>query len=241
MRTVLRSSTWPTIADRTAPRCLLVPVGATEQHGPHLPLNTDTVVAEGLAAALADRVPGAILAPAIEYGASGEHQDFPGTCSIGTEALRFLLVELVRSATQWADRVVLVNGNGGNLEAVEQAVALLREEQRDVVWVPCAVPGGDLHAGHAETSLMLHLRPADVRLELARAGNTRSLTELWPMMRRRGVRAVSANGVLGDPRGASAPEGARLLAGMVHDALTRLEDAGPARARDRLDARGTPA
>ena len=73
-----------------------------------------------------------MLAPAIGYGASGEHEGFPGTVSIGTSALRLLLVEFGRSASQWASRLVFVNGHGGNVEALAAAVALLRYEGRDV-------------------------------------------------------------------------------------------------------------
>src|SRR3712207_8629966 len=71
---------------------LVVPLGATEQHGPHLPLGTDTVIASALAASL-----DAVVAPALPYGSSGEHAGFPGTLSIGREALVHVLVELVRS------------------------------------------------------------------------------------------------------------------------------------------------
>lgn len=206
---------------------VLVPVGSTEQHGPHLPLGTDTLVATAVADALAARlgpdVPGgAWVAPPVAYGSSGEHQSFPGTVSIGTEALRVVLVELVRSVRTWCDRVVLVNGHGGNLEAVRGVVEQLTYEGHRVDWVPCAVAGADAHAGRTETSLVLHLQPDAVRTALAEAGCTTPVRDLLPALRAGGVAAVSANGVLGDPTGASAAEGERLLAAMVDGALARL-------------------
>src|SRR4030081_1452778 len=78
---------------------LAVPLGSTEQHGPHLPLDTDTRIATALAAGLARRRDDGVVAPALPYGASGEHAGFPGTLSVGTPALELLLVELVRSAS----------------------------------------------------------------------------------------------------------------------------------------------
>ncbi len=202
---------------------VLVPVGSTEQHGPHLPLGTDTLVATAVAARLAARLPGAWVAPALAYGSSGEHQSFPGTVSIGTDALRLVLVELVRSVRTWCPRVVLVNGHGGNLEAVRGAVDQLTHEGHRVDWVPCAVAGADAHAGRTETSLLLHLHPDAVRPALAAPGCTTPLRDLLPALRAGGVAAVSPNGVLGDPTGASAAEGERLLAAMVDVALARLE------------------
>lgn len=197
---------------------VVVPVGSLEQHGPHLPLDTDTVIAQAVAAGLADRL-GGWCAPAIGYGSSGEHQAFPGTTSIGTPTLGRVVVELVRSLRHWATRVVLVNGHGGNLEALDAAVAKLTRQGHDVTLVPCAAAGMDAHAGRAETSLMLHLRPETVRVALAEPGNTAPLSTLMPHLRSGGVAAVSRNGVLGDPRGASAEEGARLLTDMVDGAL----------------------
>jgi len=108
-----------------------------------------------------------------------------------------------------------VNGHGGNLEALRSAVPLLRGEGRDVAWFPCGVAGGDAHAGRTETSLLLHVEPAAVREALAAAGDTTPIGELLPRLRAEGVRAVSPDGVLGDPAGASAAEGARLLAGLT--------------------------
>jgi len=202
---------WPEIDGRPT---LLVPVGAVEQHGPHLPLDTDTRIAAAVAARAAT---GALLvAPPVAYGASGEHEGFAGTVSIGHEALRLLLVELGRSAARWAGRLVFVNGHGGNVSSLVEAVRLLRYEGRDAAWFACAA-GGDAHAGRTETSLMLTLDPALVRPERA-AGNTAPLADLLPEMRAGGVAAVSPNGVLGDPAGASADEGEQLLAAMS-DAL----------------------
>src|SRR5829696_8883635 len=167
MRSLARS-VWPDIPEGAL---LVVPVGSTEQHGHHLPLGTDTAVACAVAEAAADALPGALLAPALAYGASGEHEDFPGTVSLGTEAFTGLLVEYGRSAGRWAGRVLLVNGNGGNLDALRAAVPLLRSEGRDVAWFPCGVAGGDAHAGRTETSLMLHVEPGAVGEDRA-AGET---------------------------------------------------------------------
>jgi mycofactocin precursor peptide peptidase len=213
----LAGSSWPEIAE--AP-LLVVPLGSVEQHGPHLPFITDTAVAGAVAEAAAGRLDGAVLAPALTYGASGEHEDFPGTISIGTEALTGLLVEYGRSACRWAGRVLIVNGHGGNLDALRAAGAVLRSEGRDVAWFPCAVPDGDAHAGRTETSLMLHVEPEGVRGADAVAGETAPIRTLLPRLRADGVRAVSPNGVLGDPAGATPEEGAELLNGLVERAVT---------------------
>ncbi len=194
---------------------VIVPTGSTEQHGPHLPLSTDTDIAQALTLALVARRPDVLMAPPVPYGASGEHAGFPGTVSIGHEALELLLVELVRSATESFPHVLLVNGHGGNVSTLQTACARLRDEGRDVlVWSP---PWrGDAHAGRTETSVQLALDPSRVG-ETRDAGATQGLEELMPAMRRGGLRAVTDNGVLGDPTGASAEEGQALLLEAVDD------------------------
>ena len=220
--TRLDQATWPEIDERvvTEPSTLIVPLGATEQHGPHLPIGTDTSIAVALTDLAAGELPGSVVAPAIPYGSSGEHQGFAGTLSIGTEVTELLLVELGRSATETFDRLLFVNAHGGNAEPLVAAVARLCLEGRDVrSWSPNW--GGDAHAGHTETSLMLALTPESVRGGCA-AGNTAPLGALIGDLRMVGVRGVAPNGVLGDPTDASAGEGDLLIAAAVEDLRTML-------------------
>ena len=212
--------TWPEIRDRAAAGAMLaVPLGSTEQHGPHLPLSTDTDIATTLCARLAGVRADVIVAPAVAYGSSGEHAGFAGTLSIGAPALEQVVLELGRSALETFGRVLFVSAHGGNTDAVTRAVGRLRDESRDAqVYLPRYV--GDPHAGRAETSMQLELRPDHVRMDRAVVGDTRPLAELMPLLQSGGVRAVTATGVLGDPTGASAAEGESLLARLA-DALVR--------------------
>lgn len=204
-----------------APFILAVPLGSLEQHGPHLPLDTDARIAVALAASLDDRLAGVGVAvsPPLAFGASGEHAGFEGTLSIGTAVLTEVLVELVRSADAF-DGVVLVSGHGGNADAMAGSVARLRAEGRRVTaWQPVLTGDRrDAHAGYAETSLMLAIAPDSVRIDLAEVGETRPLSEIWASLSKGGVASVSSNGVLGDPRGAN-PEAGRALLAEMSDAL----------------------
>jgi mycofactocin system creatininase family protein len=185
---------------------LLVPLGSCEQHGPHLPLDTDTRIAVALAEAAAPRLADALVAPPIAITASGEHAGFAGTLSIGTEAMTTLLVELGRSA-DWSAGLVFVNGHGGNATAVSRAMRTLTAEGRAALtWWP-RVHDGDAHAGLTETSLLLHLDPSVVRMHLAEPGRTEPVAELGDRLVADGVRAVSPTGVLGDPTSATAELG----------------------------------
>lgn len=228
----LGDATWPevrTITRRDDPGVapapiLLIPVGSTEQHGPHLPTATDTIIAEELAGRAVHRTDGLMIGPTLAVSASGEHQGFAGTLSIGVEVMTAVIIELVRSA-DWTVGVVLVNGHGGNQEAVTRAVETLTAERRPVLaWWPTwpqRRDGGpaDLHAGRIETSMMLAIDPGLVRLERAVAGPDASMDDL----RDRGVRSISATGVLGDPDGASGGEGERFIAAFVDDLVHRIE------------------
>jgi mycofactocin precursor peptide peptidase len=212
----LRCMSWPAVTRIAAGSMLVVPLGSTEQHGPHLPLSTDTDIADALAARLVAHRADAVVAPALAYGAAGEHADFAGTLSLGAEVLERLVVELVRSADAFAG-VVLVSGHGGNGRPLAAAVATLRSEGRRVLaWLP-RLDRTDAHAGRTETSMMLALRGDAVDAAAAEPGDVRPIAELMPALRGRGVAAVSPNGVLGDPTGASAEEGAALLDALAAD------------------------
>lgn len=218
----LGSLTWPDVAALAAESTLVVPLGSTEQHGPHLPLRTDSDIAVALADRLSAARPRTVVAPLLPYGSAGEHAAFPGTLSIGATALELVIVELVRSADAFAG-VVLVSGHGGNAAPLAAAVETLRAEGRRVLaWTP-RVHGGDAHAGRTETSLLLALSADAVRAGAAEPGETRPLAELMGELRRSGVAGVSANGVLGDPAGASAEEGERLLQQLAADLVASVE------------------
>lgn len=161
--------------------------------------------------------PGAVLAPPIPYGSSGEHAAFPGTLSIGQDALEAVLVELVRSSH--FVRTLIVNGHGGNQRPLARAVDTLQGEGRDVLsWSP-VISGGDAHAGRIETSLFLAAFPDRVGDLTAANGNPAPLDELMPALQRGRLREVAPSGVLGDPSLATAAEGAVLWATLTADLL----------------------
>ena len=207
------SPTWPEVP-RNA--CVVIPVGSFEQHGPHLPLDTDTQIASHLCAQATTVVDNVVVAPPLSITASGEHAGFPGTISIGTEAFAAVIVELVRSC-DWATGVILVHGHGGNLAAVQRATAILNSEQRNIAsWWP-HIPGADAHAGHTETSLMLAINPNLVRIDKLDVGNVQPMSELQHELQTHGVKAVSANGILGDARSATTQHGIELLTELTNN------------------------
>ncbi len=216
----LADQPWSELAPSTT---VLVPVGSCEQHGPHLPIGTDTLIAVTIAERAAARVTGCVIAPPLAITASGEHQGFPGTLSIGSEAMSMVVVEVARSAT-WAERVVFVNAHGGNADALRAASAVFARERRNaLIWWPDVrglAPAGDLHAGHVETSIMLAVHPHLVRTDRMSPGPTPppSIEELV----RDGVLAVSPNGVLGDPTAANAADGDRIVDALVEQLIAML-------------------
>lgn len=224
----LSTMTWPEVGGDTL---LVVPTGSCEQHGPHLPLDTDTRIAVALADELAQRVEGILVAPALSIGASGEHQAFSGTLSIGTRAFENVVVELCRSALPPVgsenprpfDGVAFVNGHGGNIEAFNSALKLLRDEGRRVMaWHPRVV-GGDSHAGRTETSILLHLDPDCVRVDLIEQGSTARWRDIGATVLAQGLAAVTPNGILGDPTGATASEGSEIFETLARDLCSAVE------------------
>jgi creatinine amidohydrolase/Fe(II)-dependent formamide hydrolase-like protein len=138
-----------------------------------------------------------------------------------------LLLELVRSARASFAGVVLLSAHGGNHEGLALLRARCRADGDPVLVWTAGVRGGDAHAGRTETSLMLAIDPAAVRMELAVAGNTEPLEVLLPRLRAEGVRPISSSGVLGDPRGANAAEGESMLVAMTTELVDALDERWP--------------
>lgn len=208
----------------TAPIVLLA-LGSWEQHGAHLPFDTDTVIIEAVVDAAIRSVDPEntqfSVVPTIGVTASDEHNGFAGTLSIGTNALSDAIVSIARSAS-WARGICIVNGHGGNSDALKLVHSALDYENiRHSIWSLPYYEGADMHAGHTETSLMLHLAPGTVRMDLAEVGAVGDSEMLIERMRAGGIKEVSSNGVVGDPTNANAAHGATMLS-FYADHLTKL-------------------
>jgi len=219
---------------------LCLPLGAIEQHGPHLPLDTDVVVAEGLTRRIVARWGDEFdlwQLPALPIGLSREHDWAPGTLSLSIACFVALLRDLARSLTRAlpARNLVIVNGHGGNRGVLEN---LLYELRGDFGLNSCAIhpfdlariestPGApDIHGGKSETSVMLALAPDRVRMKRLAAADSSHRPEAvealifdrgatWPW--RSDNRGLGQDGVIGDPRGASAELGRDIIERVVSE------------------------
>lgn len=233
----LAEMTWPRVAGAVAggATTVILPLGATEQHGPHLPLGTDSCRAEALADGLAAALPDTLVAPTLPVGCSDEHAGFAGLIGLDHETLAAAIVDCARRMAGWGvQRLVLLSAHGGNAAALDMATARLAADRpalrvvvlgagashADAVLAVAAADGIGpdelgLHAGEGETSEMLALRPGLVDLAKAGAGYCGSMTEVMARLRREGVRAIAPSGTLGDPRKADGGRGARYLATQI--------------------------
>lgn len=207
------------------PPIVLLALGSWEQHGAHLPFDTDTVIIEAVVDAAIRSVDPEntqfSVVPTIGVTASDEHNGFAGSLSIGTNALSDVVVSIARSAS-WARGICIVNGHGGNSDALKLVHSALEYENiRHAIWSLPYYEGADMHAGHTETSLMLHLAPSTVRMDLAEVGAVGDSEILIERMRAGGIKEVSSNGVVGDPTNATAAHGATMLS-FYADHLSKL-------------------
>ena len=212
-----------TAADVGRPELAVLPVGAFEQHGSHLPLATDSLIAGALAAGLAERT-GALLLPVLPVSCSQEHAGFPGTVWLAAGTLAAVVGD-IRAGLAHAgiERLAIVNAHGGNLVLAH----LAREANLDGprVWLgpgrhiqeaAFAAAGietsvhDDMHAGEYETSVLLHCHPGLVRM----ADAADELAER-PQLAVRGLAAYSRSGTVGRPTRATAAKGEAALAAMV--------------------------
>jgi creatinine amidohydrolase len=240
----LSDSTW-TDADAAATDLAVLPVGSTEQHGPHAPLGTDAMTAEAVAEAGAEAYAGeVVVAPAVPVGVAAEHRQFTGTLWVSEDTFRDYVRETVASLAHhgW-DRVVLVNGHGGNVAALREVAGnITREDDAYAVpftWFDAMGEYGDEmgHGGPLETALLRHVAPELVReerVETAREGASDGWGE-WVSYSNLAFDSAefTENGVVGDPGEGDAEMGAELLE-LAGDALARLLRAVESRDVSRL-------
>jgi len=238
--------TWQDVRNTMETRHVaLVPVGAIEQHGPHLPLGTDGFVASRIAHDVATSRD-LLLSPGISIGVSREHRQFPGTLTVLPEQLRDHAMAIARSfAGHGLRRLVFVNGHGSNVSPLEEAARRLREESVYAFvfnwWESTAsilaktFPDPTAHAGSIETSLMLAIDPDLVRRDrFAEAGGTGQWgTYVEGVLVGFDAADFTEAGNVGDPRLASAEKGEAVLRA-ANEALARFCDWLAGRTEDEL-------
>ena len=223
----------------------IITIGATEQHGPHLPLMTDALLAESIGEGVARRIGRAVLAPPIHVGCSRHHIACAGTITLRSETLHALLVDYVDSLAAHGFRtIVLIPTHGGNFLPVAAIVDVLRADHPELQILAytdldrmmavmygasaefgVSAPASGGHAGECEASIVLALRPDLVHMDRAACGfleiNEGTPRLLWE----KGIRAIDENGVIGDPRTASGEKGAVYVERMVADIAVFVSEA----------------
>lgn len=209
----------------------ILPTGSIEQHGPHLALQTDTAIASGLAERLADDLGAdAILLPRLDYGLSEHHLHFPGTLTLRPESYLALIADIVESLAHWGmRRVIIVNGHGGNIDALRLASRAARRDRSSLVasvmWARMAADEIAAsvtseaygHACESETSVALAIAPDVVYADRMTApGGRHSADPMTDPPAGIVDQAVmlhewSADGALGDPRLATADDGRAIV------------------------------
>lgn len=252
----LSALSWPEIraAVQQSPHLVaIVPIAAIEQHGPHLAVSTDTDIVTAIAERVEAALPGEVLlCPVLAYGSSHHHLVFPGTLSLSPDTFARVIVDLVNSLlTGGLQRIVLLNGHGGNCTPTKQALSILSAHSRAEFepyialvnyWeLAAGFFNGQLplesaalsHACEYETSLMLHLHPEKVAMERVEKANKAVSPSYIGWENELPYRGVSVgwrvhyttgNGSSGQPQSGSAVKGEHLLDGAVSETIAFLRD-----------------
>lgn len=212
----LETSPWTDVKD-AAPTVALLPVGSTEQHGPHAPVGTDTIIAQELASEAGRRSDlNSVVLPTIPVGIAPYHSHFPGTLSVSAETLRRYSYEILTSLSDSSvETVVFVNGHGGNGETLRNLTRTVADDSTVDLevflweWMS-AVDDHVNHAGELETSMLLHICPDEV------GSPTDGDAATWDDTVGGGVvnrftEEFSKNGAVGDATSASAEQGEQLF------------------------------
>lgn len=222
----------------------LLPVGSVEQHGPHLPLDTDVFDADYLARRVAEACsdPKPLVLPAISYGVSCHHKDFQGTISISDDTLVRIVYEInISMAENGIRKLVIINGHGGNSPALNHAAQMIKRDTHIFVCVDSGETSdvdiyefidtpNDVHAGEIETSTSLAVRPNLVKMDLAPKTIPEFSSRYLDFTSNRGVswyaytQKISATGVMGDPTRASIAKGKKIWQIMIAHLAALVED-----------------
>jgi creatinine amidohydrolase len=229
---------------------LILPLGSVEQHGRHLPVGTDTMLATAVALAAAERLPGRVVVlPPPWYGFSAHHMRFAGTVTLKPATILALVEDIAGSVVAHGfRRLVVVNGHGGNIGLIEVLSSTLGQRFYGQARIACLTyfqlareaiaklrksrPGGMGHACEFETSMMQHLHPHLVAIDRAEItypdpGSTYLSTDLLGGSRVRTYHDfadLSPSGTFGDPSLASPEAGARFHAAVVAELVQFIED-----------------
>jgi creatinine amidohydrolase/Fe(II)-dependent formamide hydrolase-like protein len=254
---LLGEMSWPRARDRLkVSDTALLPVGAVEQHGPHLPLDTDAWDADYPCLEVAARCsePRPLVLPLIPYGVSYHHEEFPGTLSVSPRSLSSLVYDIGMSVARHGVRkLVIVNGHGGNAPALQYAAQMINRdahiftcvdtgETSDFDIAKIAETADDVHAGEIETSTTLATRPGLVDMTSAVRNVPRYTTHYLRPSSTRSVPwysytgQISQSGVLGDPTRASREKGEQLWQVMI-DRLVEFVEALKGRSLEELHER----
>ena len=236
---------WPDAEERfEVVDTVLLPVGAMEQHGPHLPLDTDAYDADYLARKVAEACsdPKPMVLPLIPYGVSYHHDDFKGTVSIDNETLSRLIYDIGMSVARNGFRkLVIINGHGGNSPALNHAAQMINRDARIFVCVDTGETSdvdierlvetpNDVHAGEIETSTTLAIRPHLVRMDRIQREIPEFSVRYLNFTSKRGIswyahtEKISASGIMGDPTKATAAKGARMWEMMITHLTAFVEE-----------------
>ena len=241
----LGEMSWTALKERLeqGPLDVVMPLGALEQHGPHLPLDTDALIAEAVAERAARSAGECVVIPCMPVGASSHHLAFPGTASLSDATLRSVLVEVVQTLLSHGFRgAYLVTGHAGNVGAMAAVMAELDSTdgsrvvsfddwpaQRDAVHRVAEEQLGmdrevvGTHGGHFETSILLAIAPDRVDMASAVAGHVGPAASASAKLRSEGMAALSPVGIIGDPRQATADAGERYLDALVDLVVEGIE------------------
>ncbi len=242
---LLEELTWPEAQIRFKEVDIaLLPVGSIEQHGPHLPLDTDAFDALYLAKAVAKAcsVPRPLVLPLIPYGVSYHHEDFSGTLSISPKTLSRMVYEVgISVAANGITKLVVINGHGGNIPALQFAAQLINRDARIFTCIETGETSAkdigeitetpnDVHAGEVETSTTLAVRPHMVRKGKAKKFIPRFSIRYLNFSSRRSVEwysrtvKISPSGVMGDPTKASKKKGELMWELMIKHLVEFVEN-----------------